>query len=325
MFNVRLKAQHFAALSLFLAARFASAVELPSQLDELDAYLAAAEQGISHLVPGAEKTIHWASADKTRTPVSFVYLHGYSASRQEAHPLTDVVAEAHSANVYYARLTGHGRDGQAMALATTAAWKRDVTEAYRIGAMLGEKVVVVSLSTGGTLATWLAAQSFADQLNAVVLISPNFAVHSPVLGALNLPVIGPALLSLFGDMERGWTPRNEGHAEFWTERYPIRSVQPLAQIMTEVEHIDKAAITVPALMIYSAADSVIDPAEVQGVYSSWGGSQNRIVQVNHVDGESDHVVAGDILSPSRTELVAEHILDFLTSLGVSGQATATVD
>lgn len=78
---------------------------------DIDHYLAQSEAQFHDIVPGAEKIIIWANATKTKTPLSIVYLHGFSATRQETSPLSDKLAAQLGANVYYTRLSGHGRKG----------------------------------------------------------------------------------------------------------------------------------------------------------------------------------------------------------------------
>ncbi|MDD4273595.1 MAG: hypothetical protein PHG14_07705 [Desulfobacter postgatei] len=38
-----------------------------------------------------------------------VYIHGFSATRKETAPLSDLVAKTLNANLFYTRLSGHGR------------------------------------------------------------------------------------------------------------------------------------------------------------------------------------------------------------------------
>ena len=97
------------------------AVDLP---EDLDRYLAASEAQFADIVPNTEKAIIWAGASHVKTPVSVVYLHGFSATRQEVVPLADIVAAELGANLFYTRLTGHGRSGEAMAEATVNDWHR---------------------------------------------------------------------------------------------------------------------------------------------------------------------------------------------------------
>jgi len=296
---------------LLIAGQALAGSSLPD-LPRLDDYLQQSEQAVADLRPDTEKNIIWSSEEKTRTPVSIVYLHGYSATRQESAPLSDVVARQLGANLFYTRLRGHGRDGAAMLDGTRAAWYEDVREAYDIGGLLGEQVVVISLSTGSTLATWLAAQEFADKLAAVVLISPNFAPAKKSIFVLDWPLgIGNALTWAFGDRERSWEPSNELHAKYWTSSYPFGALQEVIRLVKEVENIDRRAIKVPALMIYSPGDTVIDAGEVVRVYGQWGSVGKQLVSYDKSEDPSQHVLAGDILSPSSTEDMSRLILSFI--------------
>ena len=76
------------------------------------------------------------------------------------------------------RLNGHGRDGDALADAALGDWLNDVSEAMAIGEQLGKKIILVSVSTGGTLSTWAAAQpQFANTIHAHGHDIPQFC-HS---------------------------------------------------------------------------------------------------------------------------------------------------
>ena len=83
--------------------------ELPESPAELPDHLAQTEGRFDDITPGAEKTVVWANPERReQTPLALVYLHGYSATRQETAPLCDEVAKRLGANLYYTRLTGHG-------------------------------------------------------------------------------------------------------------------------------------------------------------------------------------------------------------------------
>lgn len=282
-------------------------------IDTLDEFLRQSEQDIPDLVAGTEKTIIWASPDKKTTPYSVIYLHGYSASRQETAPLSDTVARGLGANLFYTRLRGHGRDGAAMLDGTRAAWFEDVEQAYRIGATLGEKVIVISMSNGAALTTWLAAQPFGERLASVVLISPNFSPASKLVYALDWPLgIGSTLNSWLGDSERSWEPINELQGRYWTHRYPNRALTEMVRLVKQVEAIDKSAISVPTLIIYSPQDIVIDTEAVERVFAEWGSPRKQLVRYEGSNNPYQHVIAGDVLSPASTPELARIILDFIS-------------
>jgi len=120
-----------------------------------EAYLARREAEVKDIRPGLQKEIVWADpATRARTPLAIVYVHGFSASKGEVRPLPDRVAAALHANLFYTRLTGHGEDGAAMAKGGVNAWINDYAEAITIGRAIGDRVVVIGTSTGGSLATW---------------------------------------------------------------------------------------------------------------------------------------------------------------------------
>ena len=85
--------------------------DLPENLDE---YLNGIESRVAGITPNTEKKIFWYSKPSLVTPRSIIYIHGYSASRQEVSPLVENLASRLQCNLYFTRLTGHGLDGQAM-------------------------------------------------------------------------------------------------------------------------------------------------------------------------------------------------------------------
>ena len=118
-----------------------------------DTYLASEEADIPNLRPQSAKEIVWAyPASRAKTPLAIVYIHGFSADKAETRPLADEVAKALHANLFYTRLSGHGRDGAAMEQVSVNDWVNDLAEATAIGRQLGSRVIVIGSSTGGTLA-----------------------------------------------------------------------------------------------------------------------------------------------------------------------------
>lgn len=293
------------------------AAEIPREPVAVEAYLLARESREPGVRPGAERTVQWASGRPERTPLALVYLHGYSATRQEVSPLSEDLAAELGANLYLTRLSGHGRDGEAMREATAAALQADAREALAIGKAIGDRVVLVSTSTGGTLSTWLAAREPEPALAALVMISPNFAARSRSLYALDWPVVGPLLLAWFGEEYRTWDPWNAEQARWWTWSYPYAALPELVRLMKEVEAIDKAQITVPALMIYSPGDQVVDPASIESAFAAWGARGKRLVPFEGSGDPSQHVLAGRVLSPESTPTVAGLVREYLASLGLN--------
>jgi len=66
-------------------------LNLPADLNE---YITQSEAQYSNIVPGTEKSIVWANTSKKqKTKYAIVFIHGFSATRQEIAPVCDVLAE----------------------------------------------------------------------------------------------------------------------------------------------------------------------------------------------------------------------------------------
>jgi alpha-beta hydrolase superfamily lysophospholipase len=285
---------------------------IPALPDDVDAYLEAREARFDDLRAGAEKSVVWHDpATKRRTPLAVVHLHGFSATRQEAFPLAETVADSLGANLFLTRLTGHGRDGAAMAEASVADWLADVREAMAVGARIGERTVLMGLSTGGTLAVWAATRpEWADRLEALVLISPNLGPRDPKAGLLLWPG-GLTLARWIQGPEREWDPQNEEHAQRWTTRYPIEAVATMMRLVVGVRRLDPASIDTPVLLLHSERDTVVRVDRAIEFHERMASERRERVVVTGVGDEDGHVLAGDVLSPGTTDRVARAIVDFV--------------
>ena len=284
--------------------------------DDLDAWLATREAVFADITPGAQKRIVWAGAAGAKTPLAVVYLHGFSATLEEVRPLPDEVAQGLGANLYFARLAGHGRPGAAIGQVVAEDWITDLDEALAIGHRLGDRVLLIATSTGGTLATLAAIDpARAGGLAGVVLISPNYRLRSGLAqGILDAP-----FASLWGPLvagpERSFAPLNAEHAKWWTTRYPTAALFPMATLMRHVRTLDPGAATVPALFLYSPDDRVVDPTTTAAIAAAWGAAAATEHPVlTAADDPWAHVIAGRILSPGQTVPMVATILTWLRGL-----------
>ncbi len=298
-------------------------VDLPEHgtppLEDLDAYLAEAEAHHGDLRPGTEKTIVWHDPLlRSPTPVSVVYLHGFSATRQETAPLAELIASRLEANLFYTRLAGHGRPGDAMGEATAGDWLADALEAFAIGQQLGDRVVVIGTSTGGTLALWLAGQTLEDpsiarSLEAVVLISPNLGPADSRSEMLLWPW-GRRLAHAVQGSHYEWEPANEDHARYWSLRYPTDALVEMMALVASVRDLPLQEIRVPALIFFSPDDQVVDASKIELHADRLGATPKKLIPVTDTGDPSRHVLAGSVLSPQTTERMARESVDFLRSL-----------
>jgi len=282
---------------------------------DVEGYLARSEATVPGLRAGDEKSIVWANPDThERTPVAVVYLHGFSADRHEVDPLPRRVAEALGANIYYARLAGHGRDGSAMGEATAEDWFDDAAEAMAVGRAIGDRVVLLGTSTGGTLAVWTASRPEArDDVAALVVLSPNFGPRDASARVLMWPWGGLIARAVVG-AERCFEPANEVQARHWTTCYPTRALLPMMALVERTRTLDFAEVTAPLLMMYSNEDLVVDPDATVATFGHFGGVPKTLLPVAASPGAAFHVLAGDILSPETTDTVANAVITFLAQV-----------
>jgi len=280
---------------------------------DVDAYLANREARFGDIREGLQKQVAWAEpVAKTKTPLSIVYVHGFSASLGELRPLPDIVAQRLGANLYYTRLAGHGRSGDALAQATVDAWIEDVEEALAIGRRIGERVVLIGTSSGATLNTWAATRpEMMEDVAALVNISPNYGVNAPGAWLLTAPGAQRIANLLLGP-NRTNQAKNALHAHGWTLNYPTAALLPMAALVRLTTRAEIDRIAVPALFVFSDEDTVVRPDLTRIVAQRWG-ARADLVLIENSDGPDHHVLAGDALSPSTTQAIADIIVDWIAT------------
>jgi len=281
-------------------------------------YFESTESAYDDIVPGVEKRVIWQDGFKEqRTPVSILYVHGFSASSEEIRPVPDMVADALGANLVYTRLQGHGREGSAMAEGTAAGWMQDMAEGLEAARAVGEKVVVISTSTGGTLAAAAALDDALSQdVAGMVFVSPNFGVNTPGAWIPGLPWARDWLPLIMGE-ERDVSGPDPEKNKYWSAVYPWEAVVPMTVLVEKVVGLDFADAHVPALFWFSDDDQVVRPDLTHLVAEAWGGpSTVNLVTMGPNDDPMSHVVAGRLMSPDQTEPTVEGILAWLAKQGI---------
>src|SRR5580698_9850799 len=158
---------------------------VPADASALTSYIND-QEATHHLKPDNEARIVWLDSSRKKTPYAIVYLHGFSASSPgEGNPVDRDIAAKYGCNLYLSRLAEHGIDTPDAMIHLTAdnLWE-SAKQALAIGRQLGDKVILMGTSTGGTLALQLAA-AYPDQVAALVLMSPNIAINDPNAWLLN--------------------------------------------------------------------------------------------------------------------------------------------
>lgn len=287
--------------------------------DDLDTWLDQTEHQATKrygLVPETGKQIRW-FGEREQTRYSIVYLHGFSATRQETAPLAKVVANLLGANLFETRLRGHGRKREVLGEVRAEDWLNDAAEALAIGAKLGERVIVIGTSTGATLAAAMLDHPAMQSVDTIVMLSPNFAPRDPAAAWLTRPA-GPLLARVLVGETRSWEPYNEQQGLYWSTTYPIGAAVEMMRLVDLANRQLPADVSQRLLMFYSTDDSVISPDAALEVFERSDAPQKAVVRIEEPGDPSHHVLAGDVLSPQKTQGIANEIATFILRPSPSG-------
>jgi pimeloyl-ACP methyl ester carboxylesterase len=204
---------------------------VPADADGLEQYIAAREAA-HKLKPDNEARIVWNDSNRQKTAYAVVYIHGFSASQMEGDPIHRRFAGEFGCNLYLSRLSDHGVDTTETLLLMTAdrLWE-SAKEALAIGKQLGNKVILVSTSTGGTLALKLAAE-YPEDVYALINLSPNIALRSGSAFLLNKPWGLQIARQVIGG-NYNITGTDPVHGKYWNQKYRIESLTELEELVDE--------------------------------------------------------------------------------------------
>ena len=203
---------------------------IPENTESLIQYISSIESR-HQLKPDNEARIIWNNDSlKNKTEYVIVYLHGFSASQEEGNPVHRNLAKQLGANLYLSRLSGHGIDTSDALLNMTATslWET-AKEAYAIGKQLGNKVILMGTSTGGTLALQLAATY--PEIAGLVLLSPNIAINDPNAWITNNPW-GLQIARLVKGGKMNIVPnKTDTYKKYWNDQYRLEAVTELEELL----------------------------------------------------------------------------------------------
>jgi alpha-beta hydrolase superfamily lysophospholipase len=302
-----------AAVWLTTPPALVNAAAWPQLPDDIEAWLADTEKQVAEkyaLIPDTEKRVTWHGEAGARTPYAVVTLHGFSATRQETAPLAERVATALGANLFETRLSGHGQTEQPLHEVRAEDWLADTAEALAIGARLGDRTVVIGTSTGGTLALAMSDQPAADTVSDIVLISPNVQPSDGNAAWLTRPA-GPLIARLVAGDTRSWEAHNELQARYWSTSYPIEAAIEVMRLVDMLNARLPLQLQQNLLVLLSPNDTVVSPAATKQAYEQIDAPHKALIEIEDAGDPSNHVLAGDILSPDSTDAVAAMIVDFV--------------
>ena len=206
--------------------------EVASDLAQLELEIEQREASTPNIKPDNEARIIWADSVPERTAYSIVYLHGWSASQEEGDPIHLETAKRYGCNLYLPRLYGHGLIEDEPMLTITADKLLDsAKEAVAVGKQLGEKVILMATSTGGTLALYLAGGD--PDIAGMLLYSPNVEIFDPNAALLTKPWgLQMAKLVKGGDYHE-FDNITEENDKYWTTKYRLEAMTQLQALVEE--------------------------------------------------------------------------------------------
>ncbi|MES1214681.1 MAG: alpha/beta hydrolase [Bacteroidota bacterium] len=291
--------------------------DIPSQPVALEKYIQ--DHEAQHkLKPDNEARILWLNDSlKEKTEYAIVYIHGFSASQEEGDPVHYNFAQKFGCNLFLSRLEDHGIDTtEPLANITADKLWNSAKEAYAIGKQLGNKIILMATSTGGTLALKLAAEY--PEIAGLLLLSPNIAINNPLAWMANNHW-GLQIAKLVKGNHIHGADTTKLYKQYWNQTYSIKATVGLEDLIesTMKESVFKK-VTQPTLLLYYYKDeihqdSVVKVSAMKRMFRQLGTPENLKRQVA-VPNAGDHVIGSYIKSKDlktvedECEKFAEEIL-----------------
>lgn len=279
-----------------------------SDLVQLEKWINKKEKAITNVKPENEAQIIWFDSIPSKTEYSIVYLHGWSASRMEGNPLHIETAKRYGCNLYLPRLAGHGlNEEEAMLKLTADKVLESAKEAIAVAKKLGNKVIIMATSTGGTLALHLAGGD--EDIAGILLYSPNIEIYDKNAKLL----AGPWGVNLAKAVKKSDYHEFEASQEkkkYWTNKYRVEALTHLQALVDNTmipETFQK--ITQPVFLGYfykndSVQDNVVSVPAMLNMYDELGteAGLKRKVAFSNV---GDHVMTSSITSKDLASVKRE--------------------
>ena len=247
----------------------------PFSIEEVASYVTDHESSIANIKTGNEAKIFWADSADTKTKYALVYLHGFSASHGEGDPVHREFARRYGMNLFLARLHDHGLDEKdALLDVTPTNLLQSAKKAIVIGKSIGERVIVMSCSTGSTLALYLAAHN-PDWIDGLICFSPNIDLKSKATHLIDGPW-GKQILRLAegGDYHQSDAP--DAAQSWWTTSYRIESLIALRNLLDQTMTNETfAAMRQPVQIMYyyrseEEQDEVVSVTAMHDMFNQLG-------------------------------------------------------
>lgn len=292
------------------------------ELEDLDCFTDQREGQIHGVRKHLQKGIRWADPEKkTTTEWTVIFIHGFSSARLECSPLFENIADHLNANMYFARLPGHGLEEGVIADfeedQTFKGYLQETVEALAIGQCLGEKVLLCGSSCGSILSAYVASQLWLP--NCVKgIVGVSLAIRPcPVLPVKYvgwIPIIRELILwgHSRGYMHQCHKRGLKGEDEFRTWIYPAHLPATVFDVAESVQLRDPSLIKVPLLGLVNPKDHVVSFEEAE----RWVARvpQGKLVAVHPLETEQQHMIISAATAPSTVEFAFKEVKNWMQSL-----------
>lgn len=276
--------------------------EIKYSLPELKEWVDAKEATFDNIKHDNASQLIFFDSIPQKTDFSVLYLHGFSASTDEGDPVHRNIAKALKANIYLPRLSEHGLTEKEPLLHFTGQKYLDsAKEALSVAKKLGEKVIVISSSTGGTLSLILGND---PQIAALLLFGPNVEIYNPDAKLLTLPwglYIARVLLSSKYHIMDNITDEK---LNYWTTRYRLESTIHLQKLLeTGMRPKVFQSITAPVFIGYyykneDEKDEVVSIPALLKMYDQLGTEESKKQKMAFPEA-GDHVIISYLTTPNH--------------------------
>lgn len=223
-------------------------VKNTKSLSEINNYVAKENSNIN-IREGNHSRLIWADSIPKKTKFAVIYLHGFSASPAETEVIYTNFAKRYGANLYAPRLYKHGlKDKEPLLDFTAEGYLKSAKEAIAIGKQMGEKVILICVSTGATAGLFLASEN--PEIEALILSSPNIDIYDTNSNLVTKPWGKQLLKLIMGGNYQTWQPPN-GAEQYWYSKYRIEAIVNLkAMIQATMKKEVFQKIKQPVFMAY---------------------------------------------------------------------------
>ncbi|RXK50928.1 alpha/beta hydrolase [Aquirufa rosea] len=289
---------------------------IPDSLPALAQYLQEKEAAFPQIKANNEAKIVWAdSLHPQKTPIVFMYVHGFSASQMEGDPIHRSIAKTFGANLLLARVAGHGfvTSDSVLQHVTADDYFESVENQLALAKKMGDQVIVLATSFGGALSLALAARH--PEIKALLLYSPCIAIADPAAVLMDNPWGLQIARKVVGGNYRDIPAQNADHDKYWNLHYRLEGAVELQNFLThQMKKEVFEQVKCPVFMGYyyqdeAHQDPVVSVKAMKDMFPLLGTSASQKKEMAFPLSEN-HVITSTILA-KRTDLPLQASIQFL--------------